>query len=170
MYLICVYIFLEATILTIQITEIKPKGGAPSTHGTLSDYFTVQTHDASNTNTPGPSTPSAGLATHMEDRRLDPRRKPLVVYEDTPTLSSAAADGKKEPIPNKSPTTIKPTPNFDFLINQDTDVPPPVVRDRLIVEDFPKHSISTAWIKMVKQGLSEWLRLPVIVCRGTEDG
>lgn len=60
-------------------------------------------------------------------------------------------------------------PTFDFL-NQDTDVPPPVVRDRLVVEDFPKHSISTAWIKMVKQGLSEWLRLPVIVCRGTEDG
>ncbi|KAI9350433.1 hypothetical protein BD770DRAFT_394496 [Pilaira anomala] len=165
---------LEATIITIQITEIKPKGGAPSTHGTLSDYFAIQTHDASNTNTPGPSTPSAGLATHMEDRRLDPRRKPLVVYEDNPKLSSAAAaaaDGKKEPVPSKSPTTTtKPTPNFDFLINHDTDVPPPVVRDRLIVEDFPKHSISTAWIKMVKQGLSEWLRLPVIVCRGTEDG
>lgn len=59
-------------------------------------------------------------------------------------------------------------PTFSFL--NDTDVPPPVVRDRLVVEDFPKHSISTAWIKMVKQGLSEWLRLPVIVCRGTEDG
>jgi hypothetical protein len=66
-------------------------------------------------------------------------------------------------------TQIYEPPTFDIL-NQDTDVPPPVVRDKLVVEDFPKHSISTAWIKMVKQGLSEWLRLPVIVCRGTEDG
>lgn len=57
-----------------------------------------------------------------------------------------------------------------FSLNHDTDVPPPVVRDRLVVEDYPKHTISTAWIKMVKQGLSEWLRMPVIVCRGTEDG
>jgi hypothetical protein len=66
-------------------------------------------------------------------------------------------------------TQIYEPPTFAFL-NQDTDMPPPVVRDRLVVEDFPKHAISTAWIKMVKQGLSEWLRLPVIVCRGTEDG
>ncbi|RCI00402.1 hypothetical protein CU098_011121, partial [Rhizopus stolonifer] len=66
-------------------------------------------------------------------------------------------------------TQIYEPPTF-ALLNQDTDVPPPVVRDRLVVEDFPKHTISTAWIKMVKQGLSEWLRLPVIVCRGTEDG
>jgi hypothetical protein len=66
-------------------------------------------------------------------------------------------------------TQIYEPPTFAFL-NQDTDVPPPVVRDRLIVEDFPKQAISTAWIKMVKQGLSEWIRLPVIVCRGTEDG
>ncbi|KAI9321442.1 hypothetical protein BX666DRAFT_1902139 [Dichotomocladium elegans] len=53
---------------------------------------------------------------------------------------------------------------------QDTDVPPPIVRDRLVIEDFPVHTISTAWIKMVKQGLSEWIRLPAIVCRGTADG
>lgn len=65
-------------------------------------------------------------------------------------------------------TQIYEPPNFS--LNQDTDVPPPVVRDRLVVEDYPKHTISTAWIKMVKQGLSEWLRMPVIVCRGTEDG
>lgn len=56
------------------------------------------------------------------------------------------------------------------LIPQDTDVPPPVVRDRLVIEDYPVHTISTAWIKMVKQGLSEWIRLPAIICRGSEDG
>ncbi|KAG2223013.1 hypothetical protein INT45_012312 [Circinella minor] len=56
------------------------------------------------------------------------------------------------------------------LLPQDTDVPPPVVRDRLVIEDFPVNTISTAWIKMVKQGLSEWVRLPVIICRGSEEG
>ncbi|KAI9478339.1 MAG: hypothetical protein EXX96DRAFT_570460 [Benjaminiella poitrasii] len=66
-------------------------------------------------------------------------------------------------------TQIYEPPTFSDL-NQDTDVPPPVVRDRLVIEDFPKHTISTAWIKMVKQGLSEWMRLPVIVCRGSEEG
>lgn len=57
-----------------------------------------------------------------------------------------------------------------FETQKDTAVPPPVVRDRLVIEDFPVGTISTAWIKMVRQGLSEWLRLPVIVCRGTEEG
>ncbi|ORY96739.1 hypothetical protein BCR43DRAFT_439824 [Syncephalastrum racemosum] len=52
----------------------------------------------------------------------------------------------------------------------DTDMPPPVVRDRLDVDDFPPNTISTAWIKMMKQGMSEWIRLPAIVCRGTADG
>ena len=62
------------------------------------------------------------------------------------------------------------TPPLFALTRQDTDVPPPVVRDRLVVEDFPVNTISTAWIKMVKQGLNEWIRLPAIICRGAEDG
>ncbi|KAI8391234.1 uncharacterized protein BYT42DRAFT_556125 [Radiomyces spectabilis] len=70
----------------------------------------------------------------------------------------------------KRDTTQMYEPPAFALAHQDTDVPPPVVRDRLVIEDFPKHSISTAWIKMIKQGLSEWVRLPVIVCRGTEEG
>ncbi|KAL0083959.1 hypothetical protein F4703DRAFT_1857809 [Phycomyces blakesleeanus] len=57
-----------------------------------------------------------------------------------------------------------------FGLMYDTDTPPPVVRDRLVVDDFPKHSVSTAWIKMIRQGLNEWIRLPVIICRGSEEG
>ncbi|KAI9300819.1 hypothetical protein BJ944DRAFT_170186 [Cunninghamella echinulata] len=56
------------------------------------------------------------------------------------------------------------------LLHKDTDVPPPVVRDRLVIEDYAPFTVSTAWIKMIEQGLSEWIRLPVIICRGTEDG
>ncbi|CAO3637215.1 unnamed protein product [Mucor hiemalis] len=225
----------DATIVTIQITEIKIKG-APSTIGTtLSDYFSMQASSYSTANTPAAGVTAAAAATapptatpggglvgignnapqNEEDapsRRREPRRKgSLVVYDDQPYWnlpqnvaqrmaaqeSSASASAipsssedisgelasqlKKESISSNTPappallrgkmesSQIYEPPTFSFL-NQDTDVPPPVVRDRLVVEDFPKHSISTAWIKMVKQGLSEWLRLPVIVCRGTEDG
>ena len=154
---------------------------------------------AVNTPAPTASTPAAGLVgtSHIEEdtpsRRREPRRKgSLVVYDDHPypnqrTQENTSSHEEKKPIatpkeeqrPRRSSISllrgkmessqIYEPPTFDFL-NQDTDVPPPVVRDRLVVEDFPKHSISTAWIKMVKQGLSEWLRMPVIVCRGTEDG
>ncbi|KAL9546455.1 hypothetical protein MBANPS3_006656 [Mucor bainieri] len=239
----------EATVITIQITEVKPKG-APSTIGTtISDYFALQTNNYSALNTPAALPVSPGFTTNttntayhasagglvsasttpagppaagaadddVPSRRREPRRKgSLVVYDDQPywnlpqnmaermaaqeALASASAipsssddvggelaatllKQEKAPTHNNmetrrssvsmlrgkpDTTQIYEPPNFS--LNQDTDVPPPVVRDRLVVEDYPKHTISTAWIKMVKQGLSEWLRMPVIVCRGTEDG
>jgi hypothetical protein len=61
-------------------------------------------------------------------------------------------------------------PPIFALMHNETDMPPPVTRDKLEVTEFPIHSISTAWIKMMTHGLSEWIKLPVIVCRGTEDG
>ncbi|KAI8386965.1 hypothetical protein BD560DRAFT_321264 [Blakeslea trispora] len=67
------------------------------------------------------------------------------------------------------PNAIYEPPPF-ALIHSDTQMPPPVIRDKLEVEDFPLSAISTAWIKMMTQGLSEWLKLPVIVCRGSQDG
>ncbi|KAI8346764.1 hypothetical protein BD560DRAFT_411234 [Blakeslea trispora] len=219
----------DATIITIQITEIKPKG-APSTIGTLSDYFALQPNNHSNANTPAysattPNAAPAGLVATSSNlvnkaeedapsRRRDPRRKgSLVVYDDQPLWNLPQNAGQRTAVQEANASTsdqmngelasalkredgaltepqqqkrerrnslamlrgqleatqIYEPPTF-ALLNQDTDVPPPVVRDRLVVEDFPSHAISTAWIKMVKQGLSEWLRLPVIVCRGTEEG
>jgi hypothetical protein len=67
------------------------------------------------------------------------------------------------------PTAIYEPPAF-ALIHKDTDMPPPVTRDKLEVDEFPLSTISTAWIKIMTQGLSEWIKLPIIVCRGTEDG
>ncbi|KAL7317317.1 hypothetical protein PS15m_003694 [Mucor circinelloides] len=231
----------DATVITIQITEVKPKG-APSTIGTtISDYFALQTNNYSALNTPAipmspgsthqasagglasAATPSCGTTgpptTTADDdapsRRREPRRKgSLVVYDDQPhwnlpqnvaqRMAAQEASASASAIPSSSDdvggelastlkhqqqqqeaprerrsslsmlrgkldaTQIYEPPNFS--LDQDTDVPPPVVRDRLVVEDYPKHTISTAWIKMVKQGLSEWLRMPVIVCRGTENG
>lgn len=50
------------------------------------------------------------------------------------------------------------------------DMPQPIVRDRLVIEEFKEHTRNTVWIKMVTQGLNEWVRIPVIVLRGSEDG
>ncbi|CEI98949.1 hypothetical protein RMCBS344292_13044 [Rhizopus microsporus] len=133
----------EATVITIQVTESKPKG-APSTIGTMSDYFAINNNNqpTSTANTP------AVREDDVPSRRREPRRKgSLVVYDSQPIS--------------------KENRNNVHLLQ---DVPPPVVRDRLVIEDFPVHSIHSVWIKMVQQGLGEWLRLPVIVCRGTEDG
>ncbi|OZJ04772.1 hypothetical protein BZG36_01865 [Bifiguratus adelaidae] len=68
-----------------------------------------------------------------------------------------------------SASVYEPPPESDRYDNE-SNVPPPVTRDRLVIDDFPVGCISTAWIKMMKNGLSEWLRLPVIIARGTEDG
>lgn len=56
-------------------------------------------------------------------------------------------------------------PVFAERIKNESDVPPPVVRDSLVIEEFPMGTISTAWINMVKEGFSEWIRIPVIIAR-----
>ncbi|KAI9003697.1 hypothetical protein BC832DRAFT_87777 [Gaertneriomyces semiglobifer] len=61
-------------------------------------------------------------------------------------------------------------PVFSARYKSESEVPPAVIRDNLIIEEFPRGTISTAWINMVKQGLSEWLRVPVIIARGKDDG
>lgn len=61
-------------------------------------------------------------------------------------------------------------PAFTERSINESEVPPPVIKDSLVIEDFPTSQISTAWINMVKQGLSDWIRIPVIVARGKEPG
>jgi hypothetical protein len=60
-------------------------------------------------------------------------------------------------------------PIFSRIINEH-DVPPPTVFDTLDISALPLGSISTCWINMVKAGLSEWIRIPVIVARGVAPG
>ncbi|KAI8896172.1 hypothetical protein BC833DRAFT_598658 [Globomyces pollinis-pini] len=61
-------------------------------------------------------------------------------------------------------------PVFSARYRNESDVPPPVIRDHLVIEEFPAGQISTAWINMVKQGLSEWIKVPVIIARGVQPG
>ncbi|KAI9031913.1 hypothetical protein CLU79DRAFT_730653 [Phycomyces nitens] len=154
---------LDATVLTIQISEIK--GGPPST---VSDYFIAQRTPTVErpgflANPPSPSEPDT------PSRRREVNRKGSLVIADKFSMPEAAdvLEPKRDLPKAHDVAQIYNPPTF--VIN-DTDTPPPVVRDRLVVDDFPKHSVSTAWIKMIRQGLNEWIRLPVIICRGSEEG
>jgi predicted deacylase len=61
-------------------------------------------------------------------------------------------------------------PKFSARYRNESDVPPAVIKDSLEISDYPNGTISTAWINMVKEGLSEWIRIPVIIAKGTEPG
>ena len=116
-------------------------------------------------------------------KRLPPsRRGSIIVYDDQPFsfLPSASSEVSLNASTPASTDTLpvvgwesaklyKP-PTFTSRFLNESEVPPPVVKDTLIIEDHPRGTISTVWINMMKQGLSEWLRIPVIVARGTGDG
>ena len=62
-----------------------------------------------------------------------------------------------------------PPPHFTNHVNESA-VPPPEIRDTLVIDEYPMGQISTVWINMMKQGLSEFIRIPVIVARGIGPG
>ncbi|GAA5797903.1 hypothetical protein HPULCUR_003299 [Helicostylum pulchrum] len=161
---------IEATVIVIQIEEGKTYGGI------------LQKPVSDVNDSPSPSV-NHGIV--PSQRRESNRRPSLIVSleEDIEKLNqlhiSNNDDDNKEPtvIENErrdsltgiDPNGIYEPPAF-ALMHKDTDMPPPVIRDRLEVDEFPLNAISTAWIKIMTQGLSEWIKLPIIVCRGTEDG
>lgn len=48
----------------------------------------------------------------------------------------------------------------------ESNAPIPIICDQLNLDDFALGTVSTAWIQMMKQGLSDWIRVPCIVARG----
>ncbi|KAJ3130038.1 hypothetical protein HK098_006750 [Nowakowskiella sp. JEL0407] len=117
------------------------------------------------------------------------RRNSIIVYDESPSRISRLESQASFPDEMKSPSNVpigyttsglpvkfwesarhyRP-PIFSARYQNESDVPPPEVRDTLVIDEFPKGKISTLWINMVKQGLSEWIKLPVIVARGAEEG
>lgn len=109
-------------------------------------------------------------------RRQTDRRPSLIVSVDQSgsqfnqlNITEKIENERRDSYGSFDPSLIYEPPAF-ALMHKDTDMPPPVTRDRLDVDEFPLKAISTAWIKIMTQGLSEWIRLPIIVCRGTGDG
>jgi hypothetical protein len=83
--------------------------------------------------------------------------QPQLSYTFTQKVNSTSAQYYRPPV-------------FSARIHNESDVPPPVIRDSLMIEEFPMGKITTVYINMVKQGLNEWLRVPVIIARGEKDG
>ncbi|KAJ3203514.1 hypothetical protein HDU67_010146 [Dinochytrium kinnereticum] len=126
----------------------------------------------------GMTTPTSTTSTHFPHLR-GPRGRAgsIIVYDDQPmwnlpremdsqiSLEGSIAGAHQGFKYWESAKHYRP-PVFSARYQNESEVPPPVVRDSLVIEEFPAGKISTAWINMVKQGLSEWLRIPVIVARG----
>jgi hypothetical protein len=88
---------------------------------------------------------------------------PLLQRHGSKILNSAGLDYAESSRHYKLPENSERCEN-------ESEVPPPVIKDTLDINDFPEGAIRTAWINIIKQGLSEWIRIPVIVCRGNEPG
>ena len=56
------------------------------------------------------------------------------------------------------------------LTDSELNLPPPGVVDNIIIEDYEKGRMTTVWLNIMKQGMGEWIRLPVIIARGNKDG
>ncbi|KAJ3190625.1 hypothetical protein HK101_008528 [Irineochytrium annulatum] len=166
----------DATVVIIQV-HMKPQ----MQRNSLGD---------SSTNLAGPISPQSATSQHPPPLR-PPRGRTgsIIIYDDQPLWNLpremdsqvslegsigalAAAAGATGTLPVKFWESAKHyrAPTFSARYQGESEVPPPVVRDSLVIEEFPEGKISTAWINMVKQGLSEWLRIPVIVARGVKAG
>jgi hypothetical protein len=104
---------------------------------------------------------------------INKKKGSIIIYDDVEKLTGSLGAITNQSTQNSkywdSARHYRP-PNFSERYKNESDVPPPVVRDKLVIEEFPMGKISTVWINMMKQGLSEWIRVPVIVARGVHEG
>ncbi|KAI9307022.1 hypothetical protein BJ944DRAFT_158808 [Cunninghamella echinulata] len=100
---------------------------------------------------------------------LPSRRHSITSAQLTPVDEGARRDSLAMLTHMYDPTQLF-KPDSIPAIHVHVDMPQPIVRDRLVIEEFKDHTRNTVWIKMVTQGLNEWVRIPVIVLRGSEDG
>ncbi|GAN10889.1 succinylglutamate desuccinylase/aspartoacylase subfamily protein, partial [Mucor ambiguus] len=185
----------EATVVVIQIEEGKTFGGilqpqSQSQGATATAPLEEETPPQRFSNNDGivpsqrrPSNRRPSLLVPMEQEsdaikaptaqsptaELDSKLQTMSASDEQPKRVGLQRRDSLINMESFDPNAIYQPPAF-ALIHKDTDMPPPVTRDKLEVDEFPLNTISTAWIKMMTQGLSEWLKLPIIVCRGTEDG
>ena len=168
----------DAAILIIQV-EMKPLERQGSSFISNASFLTNEPASI-NTGKNGINEPAKTA------RQSRGRTGSIIVYDDQPLwtvpkemerMASGSELGSPKPAPPANLVTkhfdsahqYRP-PVFSARYQNESDVPPPVERDTLIIEEFPKGEIRTALINMVKNGLSEWIRIPVIVARGVEPG
>ncbi|CAO3638058.1 unnamed protein product [Cunninghamella blakesleeana] len=138
----------------------------------LAAILSTNFHDTSATATSvapdtmiSPTTISPGIDNYQDTILIEQLSKAQI----TPVDEGARRDSLAMLTHMYDPTQLY-KPDSIPAIHIHVDMPQPIVRDRLVIEEFKEHSRNTVWIKMVTQGLNEWVRIPVIVLRGSEDG
>ncbi|RCI07208.1 hypothetical protein CU098_013649 [Rhizopus stolonifer] len=167
---------IESTVVVIQIEEGKTFGGILKKEFELSPPTNYEGIVPSQRR---PLNRRPSLLVSMEKNKEevksddDDRRISILSLTDDVEESPQRRDsvGRRDSLAGISfdPSIVYHPPSI-ALSHQDTDVPPPVTRDKLEVDEFPLGTVRTAWIRIMTQGLGEWVKLPVIVCRGKEDG
>lgn len=170
----------DVQLIMIEVTLIKHE----RTESTLSNFFPLSSDltgtPGVNFNTAGHPKTTSGSVIVFDDQPMsmwitspDPRS----MSNATSTDSLVGTLGAHSPVPPGNLTTtlwdsarLYHPPHFSARYLSESQAPPPVVKDSLVIEDFPVGHISTCWMNMVKQGLSEWIRVPVIIARGKEPG
>lgn len=146
----------EATVVVVQIEEGKTYGGTLQKQPPVSPTNIVPSQRRQAGRRP------SLIVSVDQQNQLDSRFNQLNITEKI-------ENERRDSYGAFDPNLVYEPPAF-ALMYKDTNMPPPVTRDRLDVDEFPLKAISTAWIKIMTQGLSEWIKLPIIVCRGTGDG
>ncbi|KAI8831316.1 hypothetical protein BJ741DRAFT_667907 [Chytriomyces cf. hyalinus JEL632] len=184
----------DATIYIIQI-HMKPSvktrqdslSGFGSGRGSVA-FYGPSTESTFNLASPAAPLPAPALDEHTAKTSAGTpfrgRKGSIIIYDDADTKPShsvgpSGPNGNNENHQSRygghgvkyweSARHYRP-PTFSARYQNESDVPPAVVRDSLVIEEFPMGKISTVWINMVKQGLCEWVRVPVIVARGAHEG
>jgi hypothetical protein len=128
---------------------------------------------------------------HLSPKHPPTRLGSIIVYDDQPmwnlpkefeklpppSITPQHTDGRlnrqnstESVLKYWEPAKIYKPPVFSSRYQDVAQVSQPVVKDTLVIDEFEKGKISTVWINMMKQGLSEWIRIPVIIARGYVDG
>ncbi|KAI8824697.1 hypothetical protein BJ741DRAFT_61547 [Chytriomyces cf. hyalinus JEL632] len=180
----------DATIYIIQI-HMKPSvktrqdslSGFGSARGSLA-FYGPASESTFNLASPAVPLPASSFGESAAEPQFRGRKGSIIIYDDAENKpshsigqpgSNAVSENHQSRYGGhgvkywESARHYRP-PTFSARYQNESDVPPAVVRDSLVIEEFPKGKISTVWINMVKQGLCEWVRVPVIVARGAQDG
>lgn len=101
------------------------------------------------------------------------KAEPLLTLLPTLKIEDILPEGQHESVYSfhEIPaTSFYQPPPWSLRYQSESVVPPASVTDRLDIEKFPRGTVSCVWIRMMKQGLSDWISVPCIIARGQPMG
>lgn len=98
------------------------------------------------------------------------RKGSILILDDSTTVPIAATGENGMTARHPLGAKLYHEPSFSEIASASEMAPSPIVVDSLVIDDFPPGCISSAWVNMVKQGLGEWIRVPLLIARGVQKG